>query len=65
MNSPLTDRAAFLTRRQFFAKGALGIGGAALASLLYLERGYQRSYRLVPALLLVGASFMLAVPALN
>ena len=34
MNSPLTDRAAFLTRRQFFAKGALGIGGAALASLL-------------------------------
>jgi hypothetical protein len=25
MNSPLTDRAAFLTRRQFFAKGALVI----------------------------------------
>ena len=23
MNSPLTDRAAFLTRRQFFAEGAL------------------------------------------
>src|SRR5262245_33842321 len=34
MTSPLTDRAAFLTRRQFFAKGALGIGGAALAPLL-------------------------------
>ncbi|MEO6785104.1 MAG: DUF1501 domain-containing protein, partial [Chthoniobacteraceae bacterium] len=34
MNSPLTDHAAFLTRRQFFAKGALGIGGAALASLM-------------------------------
>ena len=29
MNSPLTDHAAFLTRRQFFAKDALGIGGAA------------------------------------
>ena len=41
------------------------VSAAALASLLYLERGYQRSYRLVPALLLVGASFMLAVPALN
>src|ERR1043166_2581971 len=33
-NSPFQDRAAFLTRRQFFAKGALGIGGGALASLL-------------------------------
>ena len=34
MTSPFQDRAAFLTRRQFFAKGALGIGGAALASLM-------------------------------
>src|SRR6266446_5130522 len=34
MNSSLPERAAYLTRRQFFAKGATGIGGAALAALL-------------------------------
>ena len=32
--SPQTERAAFLTRRQFFSKSAVGIGTAALASLL-------------------------------
>src|SRR5438309_108744 len=34
MNSDQRDRAAFLTRRQFFSKSATGIGAAALASLL-------------------------------
>ena len=32
--SPQTERSAFLTRRQFFSKTAVGIGTAALASLL-------------------------------
>ena len=32
--SPQTERAAWLTRRQFFSKTAVGIGTAALASLL-------------------------------
>ena len=32
--TPQTERAAFLTRRQFFSKTAVGIGTAALASLL-------------------------------
>ena len=31
---PQTERAAYLTRRQFFSKSAVGIGTAALASLL-------------------------------
>lgn len=34
MMSPEQQRAAHLTRRQFFAKGSLGLGTAALASLL-------------------------------
>src|SRR5690349_17506182 len=32
--NPSTERAAYLTRRQFFAKSAQGLGTAALASLL-------------------------------
>lgn len=32
--NPQQERAAYLTRRQFFAKSSLGIGSAALASLL-------------------------------
>ena len=32
--SPQTERAAYLTRRQFFSKTAVGIGAAALGSLL-------------------------------
>ncbi len=32
--NPQQERAAYLTRRQFFAKSAVGIGSAALASLL-------------------------------
>lgn len=32
--TPQQERAAYLTRRQFFSKSAVGIGAAALASLL-------------------------------
>ena len=32
--TPQQERAAYLTRRQFFSKSAVGIGTAALASLL-------------------------------
>jgi hypothetical protein len=32
--NPQTERAAYLTRRQFFAKSAIGLGSAALASVL-------------------------------
>ena len=33
-DSPVSDRAAHLTRRQFFGRTATGIGTAALASML-------------------------------
>ena len=35
--NPQTERAAYLTRRQFFSKSATGIGGLALAELLALD----------------------------
>ena len=37
--TPQQARAAYLTRRQFFSKTAVGIGGAALASLLQRDLG--------------------------
>src|SRR5689334_11376847 len=33
--NPLCERAALLTRRHFFGRSALGLGGVALASLLH------------------------------
>ena len=37
------DRAAVLTRRHFFRKGALGLGGAALATLLAEDRAFAQN----------------------
>ena len=45
--TPQQARAAHLTRRQFFSKSAVGIGGAALASLM--EQDMQAATSGLPA----------------
>ncbi len=42
----LVDFAGILTRRQFFRKGALGLGGAALTTLLAEDRAYAQNHGL-------------------
>jgi hypothetical protein len=42
MTSAQLERAAYLTRRQFFARSSLGVGGVALASLLQADGATPR-----------------------